>query len=66
MSEKKKVVESVPAPVVEKDQKVYLANLGKFKLLDNDLKLRLESIGNLATEFEICLALVQHEANEFG
>ena len=65
-----KIEEKKPEPVVppkkQKTGKAYLANMGKFKLLDSDLKARLEAIGNLASEFELYLALVQHEANEFG
>jgi len=41
-------------------------NQNKLKQFDHDLKLRLESIGNLANEFELYLALTQHEENEFG
>ena len=43
-----------------------MANKGKFKALDHDLQTRLEIIKNLASEFELYLILVQHEANEFG
>lgn len=43
-----------------------MANAGKLRAFDHDLNLRLEHIRNQASELELCLTLVQHEANEFG
>lgn len=54
-----RLVQSV-SPAQNKD-KASQVNAGKFKALDLELKVRLESISLLASQFELCLQIVQYE-----